>query len=296
MALRTRRKRPGGPPKVWTDTELEDRLARPEELESHLNAHRTHARRLARRGDPGFTLPPAQAAQARQEHVAELERHVGEVRRVEAALEASPKAVAEELLAQHIRRSGRRMAARAGHVGEQQEFLDQLHRSLAEQAQEREARKQVRQLAERLEHPPDPRAESITAAVLADGFLFDGLRRIRREATMINEFGGRETLVSNEPVYELEDLSVAQCVFKLLEETNPVAIRQAGAGGRWPEGSALPPIQRLASRIRHLAANGVFSTRLEGGTLYVTYGQRAREIATRWGLELEAAEKKAVQA
>ena len=81
-------------------------------------------------------------------------------------------------------------------------------------------------------------------------------------------------------ILEPKDAGLLVIVMHLLQRRSSILIRDWGSGGRWPEDSQLPATPRLASRLAHLAANGLVSlARDESAGVRVGYGPRTREIA-----------------
>ena len=188
----------------------------------------------------------------------------------------------------------RRAAAKELATDEDKKFLREMQEASLEQQRQREAEAKLQELQEkRRAGPPEPRAASVRAAVLADSeYLFDGLTRRLRKAAVPTHFGGVQPSMSNEPVFELEDVGVAFVILHLLHERGEVVISDWGAGGRWPAGSELLPTPRLAQRLAHLARNGLIEIRAdESGGRRIGYGERARQIAARWGITIKEPSK-----
>jgi hypothetical protein len=292
---RKRLRRPGQePPKRMSDIELEK--ARPDQVEKKIREHARFFEHLDRRPDPGSGLSPLQAAPARERHLAELDGQLNEIDRLETAL-APISAEEKRRLSPKTLLFNRRAVERAPRSEEERKSLAEMYAGMRKQEAAREARKKLAKLKEKRQSPPDPRAESIIGALFADDFLYDGLRRITREnVEVVGDFGHRQTVTATDVLFDLEDVGIALALLHLLEETGSVLIRDAAMNGLWPEGSALPPVQGLARRVRHLAANGIFALSRDGGTLRVRYGPRTVEIAAQYGIRVEVAEKEAVTA
>jgi hypothetical protein len=269
--------------KPMTDEQIA--RARPEEIEKQIAIHAAEAKRIDA-GDPGLGLPRSEAEKARAAQAAAVAAEDAEIERLRAGLEArAPELAAKQHLREQIKSSGIHAVARnARRSPEEIEMAKQVQ----EKARLDAARKKLQARRKKaLAPPPDPRAASIAAAVLSDASLLDNMRRRMREAEQITEFGRRETVVSSDPVLELEDAGVVLIVMQLLQEGPEILIRDWGAGGRWPEDSDLPPVPRLSNRLAHLAANGYLSIRSDGsGGCSISYGSRAREIAERWGITI----------
>jgi hypothetical protein len=129
-----------------------------------------------------------------------------------------------------------------------------------------------------------PQAESLVAAVLAEGDLFDGLRRkLRPEGIVIDEYGRQVPGAVAEPIYSLENVSALHVVLSLITGNggNPITL---GEHAVLPDGlPALP--QGSLSQLRR---NGWITTSQEGAGTRVGLGERARGIAARWGIDVPA--------
>ena len=166
----------------------------------------------------------------------------------------------------------RRKAIQEAHDEESNGFIRRLHESLAERQKQRDAQRRLAEAKERRASPPNPRAASVAAAVLANSdLLFDGLLlRQRNNVVVPGELGTTQTMTTTDPyVFDLEDVGVAFVVLHLLQERGTVKITDAGTGGHWPANSGLPHVQGLVRRLAHLRSNGVFDMVVNGGVAEV---------------------------
>jgi hypothetical protein len=119
-------------------------------------------------------------------------------------------------------RLGRRKAIAEAHDEESREWLAQLREAMAERERELAARE--KQAAEDRKNPPDPRAESVLAAVLADHELWDAVHvRLRPD--------GNGAYVANQHLLEPREIGVAVGLFF---GCSPSTARSRSPGGRRP--------------------------------------------------------------
>jgi hypothetical protein len=126
-----------------------------------------------------------------------------------------------------------------------------------------------------------PEASSIIAAVLADPFLFDGLRdKYRPDTVEVDEYG-HEHVGSTGRIFELESVAALHVLLSLLVANggHPVEVREHGVLGdglpRLPQG-ALGPLRLNAYLVVEKVAAG----------FRVGAGPRVRQIAARWDIDL----------
>jgi hypothetical protein len=267
------------PPRPLTNAELAG--ATIDRLETERAAHEAWLDRIS--ADPGRSLGREAAIEARSARLVDIERHTEAVVRLNSAIEIRERELdADRGFSARLRRAG---LLKAAQEGGDQEFLQQLHEAMVEKQRERDAQAALRALADRRNRPPLPQSRSVAAAVLSSAELYDGLRRRLREAETVNEFGTRITSTSSDPVIDFEDISTLATILFLLSEGDPVVIGKKHAGGSWPQGSDLPPVQGLIGRIRHLAANQWLSLKQSDETGWlVSHGEKSLSIARASGV------------
>jgi hypothetical protein len=284
MATKMRRPNQPTPPKAMSDSELA--TARVDQIESRRAEHEAWVARIAQ-SDPGRRLPPAQAQEARQEQLNDLERHIGESERLAIAAELRESQEREHSgLGRKLRRAGLVKAA-ADDVA-MKKFHEEMRAARLEQEREREAKAKIAEIADKRKHPADPRAASILAAVMSSGELYEALTRRWREVDGVDETGKRITAMSVEPVLDVLDVGLLGTVMHLLSQRNPVII-SANHGGTWPAWSDLPRFADLLERIGHLAANQWLTITADGSDRAVTYGPAALRVARDAGVHVTVA-------
>lgn len=284
MAVKMRRPRgEGAPPPVMTDAEIAK--ARSDQLEARRAEHEAHVARIAAT-DPGRSLPPTLAEQAREGQLREIEAHVSESERLATAagLRAEQERQASGV-GRIVRRTG--LLKAAADDPDAKEFSAKLREASLAREREQEAKRRIAEIGEKRKHPPDPRARSVAAAVLSDATLYELLTRRLREIEGVDELGKR--IMSAEPVFEYEDIGVLAVALALLSERNPVLISTSHVEGSWPAWSELPPIPKLLERIGHLARNGWLAVSSDSGGRSVTYGPEALRAAREAGVNVTAA-------
>lgn len=264
------------PPKRWSDGELV-RASVPE-IEKHIAAYSNAARRIEE-------APAPRTAVERKAALGKLDRFVAEIRRLEDFRRSRVRGTLSdpEVKAQ-FKSDVMHARALAAQTDEDKAFHAEWAKALSDQQAEREAKKKKAELRERRLHQPDPRAASITAAVLADELFYDGLKRKLRENVVTPGEPGTSNVV--DVLFESEDVAVALILLKLLEERSEVVISDVGSVGRWPD-PTLPQISRLRERLGHVRRGGFFEVKVEGGEARVSYGPEIRRIAARWAIKVD---------
>jgi len=260
------------------------------ELRKRLRAEGKEFDELLAQGDPGAGLAPKKAEPLREAFIGELEARRAQLDRLEGTLRPDPREVENRAVAERIADWARRAAARESHAPADDEFIRGLHRGLMKEEIKRETRRKVDAISELRKNPPEPRAASIAAAVLSDPELWDLLhQRLREGVEVVGDFGKRYEMRTADRILDLGDVSTLFVFLHLLGEHGQVKVGDIGAAGHLPD-PTLPPIENLRPRLAHLRANGFLAVRVEDGTAYVGYGERVREIAAKWAIELPEAE------
>ena len=107
------------------------------------------------------------------------------------------------------------------------QFYIDKHRATEEKRMERAAKQQERLQREREENPPDARAISVTAAVIADELILD-LLEIKPRPVLA---GGVETIQTISAI-EIDDLGPLFTALRFLEEQRPIQMRDWGHARR----------------------------------------------------------------
>lgn len=231
--------------------------------------------------DPGAGLPPVKAEPARAAQIETLRRETAELERLKAASDAWHAAPERRPGFLEMMRSLNRNAINEAHQNpEDKELIRQNHEALLAQEREREDKEKLRQLKEKREAgPPDPRAALVTAAVLSDSQILEGMRYRLRPA----QGGGQRAYRT----LDYEDVGVLACILHLLEESGSVLVRDFSVSAVFAD-PELPRISNLGPTLKVLRKNGWLDATFENGMGRYTYGPRTREIAARWQIDLPA--------
>jgi hypothetical protein len=278
MAAKMRRPNEPTRPPVISAEEIE--AAPPHKLEEALAAHEGWADRLLAADDPGRGLPPAEAAAARQQHLRELETQTEMAARLRSHWEATaPEKQQEAVWWQRIQNKARRQAAAAATSPEEQARLDAAHDRLAKAERDRKAREKIARHKERLHNPPSPDAPELIGAVLMQPELLDALEHKLRQDSDGTWYATHQLTV--------EELGVLVTVLHLLRELGSVEIAGMSTSARWPRRE--PPLvapDNLKTALLQLRRQRLLSFTVVGDVAVVTYGDRIRELAKKWGLVL----------
>jgi hypothetical protein len=166
-------------------------------------------------------------------------------------------------------------------------YLDK-HKASEEARMAQEQKQQERLQREREENPPDPRAVSISAAVLADEAIVN-LFEVRPRPTFV---GGVDAGTQTISALEVHDLGVLVIALRLLEETRPFRCRDWAMHPHWPQRKPpVAPTKGLRESLVRLRHCGFLTIASEGSTAAIDYGPEAIRIASKWGLELTEAKE-----
>jgi hypothetical protein len=141
---------------------------------------------------------------------------------------------------------------------------------------------------ERRSAPPiDPRSGSILAALFADRDWFDDFKHKLREG-VVDEYGKVHEGYAANRIFEPQDASTLFLVLaQLAEEATPeIALTEHGGFRAAPDLPAVP-----VEAVVHLRRNGLLTCQQAAGGYVVGYGARLRELASRWGIALPAADE-----
>jgi hypothetical protein len=82
---------------------------------------------------------------------------------------------------------------------------------------------------------------------------------------------------------ELVDVGVLVVTLRLLENRRPLAFRELGQGGKWPQRTPpIAPMRGMGESLAQLRHSGFLTVTQRS----VDYGPRTIEIAREWGIEL----------
>jgi hypothetical protein len=150
---------------------------------------------------------------------------------------------------------------------------------------ERQARKNLAELADKRRHPPHPRGRSVAAALSSDPWLADVITRRLRDNIVVIEDGKRHVpkgeFMLLRPV-ELEDVGVLFVV--------SVAIADGGGLLRFhtPD-RGLKNVADVQAWLSRLRRNGLIEFQRDGAARRVSCGKRALEIARAAGVSIPSA-------
>jgi hypothetical protein len=128
-----------------------------------------------------------------------------------------------------------------------------------------------------------PQAESLVAAVFADGFLFDGLRhRIREDVEDVDDYG--RPIAGSVVAGRLFELDNVSALFVLLHLIAANGGRDVEVGQHGAVGDGLPLI--APSKLTQLRLNGLLTVRRHGSGFRVGPGWRVRYAAMSFGIDV----------
>lgn len=114
--------------------------------------------------------------------------------------------------------------------------------------------------------------------------LFEGLHHKLRDTEVVDEYGRQVPGAVAARVYELEDVSTLFVVFNAITANGGHDIEVSEHG---VVGAGLPPIPR--GSLTQLRRNGWLTVAEAGAGLRVGLGERTRDIAATWSIELPEA-------
>jgi hypothetical protein len=127
-----------------------------------------------------------------------------------------------------------------------------------------------------------PQADDLVAAVMADEFLFDGLRhRLRPDGFFVDEFGNTQRTGSAARIFEYDDIAALFVLVSLIAQNGGHAIT-IGEHGYLGDGLPNLPLGGMTQLVR----NGYLTVAQEGAGHQVRLGERACEVARTWGIEI----------
>jgi hypothetical protein len=261
-----------------SDTEIAD--ARVDQLEARRTEHEKWVEQISST-DPGGRLPPAQAQEARQAQLREIEAHVSESERLSTAAELR---AAQEREASGIARTLRRSMLRKAAAGDEdkQKFLAELAEAQLSNQREREVRRRIADPSEKRRHPPDPRARSVAAALFSDPFLADAVELRLRDDLIVIEDGRERRLPQGKfmkvRVLEPEDLVVLFAVGLTIEAGKLLRLNEPDRG--------LGTLSNVPASLARLQRNGLVTAERNGNAWVVGWGVRALRIAREAGVPI----------
>jgi hypothetical protein len=254
----------------------------PDELQAKIREAERELRRLERVHDPGAGRPRGEASVLRERQLRQLEAATNQLETLHAEWrETSPEEVRKRTIGDYLFRRARREAIAKATTDEDREFIATLHEGLQEREREREAARARERAEDLARHPGDPRADSIAAAVMSDPDVLGTVEIIRRP--VLGEAG--ETFAH---ALDSSDLGVLATTLFLLSERRPVVFPDWGMTGRWPDREPpIVPVERLRESLLALRRVGLLALTAEGGEATADYGPWAKQIAAKWGIEID---------
>jgi hypothetical protein len=137
-----------------------------------------------------------------------------------------------------------------------------------------------------------PQAGDLLAAVFGDRILYDYLQhKMRHDVVSVDEFGNESTSTVSDRILELEEVAALYVLLAKIVQNggHEITVGEHGALGGG-DGLPLVPPKTLGQ----LRRNGFITARREAAGLQVGTGERVREIAARWSIQLPGAAEEAV--
>jgi hypothetical protein len=238
------------------------------------------ARALAGQPDPGAGKSAKEAGEARQEHLKSIERVASEVDRLEGAIKHDPSAPT----ASHKNYKMKRAAVDAAPRSEKElNALHASHAAMRAQEHDRETRSRLARLKDKRRHPPDPKAASVLAALVASDWLAEALERKLRCGIRVFDDSGEHVLRDDEYVttriLEAQDVAVLFLASKAIEEGGLFSAST-------PADRGLNTLGDVAGSLSRLRRNDVLTVKREADRRWrVGWGERAIRTAREAGVE-----------